>query len=295
MANVMPAAEVDISVDLVRALLAEQHADLADREVSFAGEGWDAAMFRLGEDLAVRVPRRAMSAPGAVVEARWLPVLAPGLPLAIPAPVRVGAPTGFFPWTWTVVPWFAGDAWADASVRDPFEAATALGWFVRSLGIAAPADAPYNPYRGTPLAMRDEAFRARVAALCDLIDGPAALAAWEAVLATPVYGGPNRWVHGDLHPANLVVRDGVLTAVIDWNDLCGGDNASDLAAAWMCFDDAERGAFQAAVGEQDDDAWARGRGWALSHAIACLESSADNPRMHAIGQRTLAAVLRDCG
>jgi aminoglycoside phosphotransferase (APT) family kinase protein len=287
----MPAAEVDLNVDLVRALLTEQHPDLADRDIRFAGEGWDAAMFRLGADLAVRVPRRALSAPGADVEVRWLPQLAPTLPLAIPAPVRVGTPTEFYPWTWTVVPWFEGDAWADVGVRDPFEAATSLGWFVRALAATAPDDAPKAVYRGTPLAMRDEPFRSRVETLGDLVDGPAALAAWEKALAAPEYAGPNRWLHGDLHPANVIVEDGVLIAVIDWNDLCGGDYASDLAAGWMCFDGAQREVFRASVGDVDDDTWERARGWALSHAIACLESSADNPRMNAIGRRTLDEVL----
>ncbi len=289
----MPAAEVDISVDLVRALLTEQHPDLADRDVRFAAEGWDAAMFRLGDDLAVRIPRRALSAPGADVEVRWLPTLAPVLPLPIPSPVRVGAPTDAYPWSWTVVPWFEGAAWADAPVRDGFEAATTLGWFVGALAAPAPAEAPPPSYRGTPLSMRDDALRARIETLGDSIDTAVVLEAWEAALAAPSYDGPSLWVHGDLHPANLVVRDGTLVAVIDWNDLCGGDWASDLAAAWMCFGELERETFRAAVGSVDDASWARGRGWALGHAIACLEGSADNPRMHEVGRRTLNAVLSD--
>ncbi|MBA2608514.1 MAG: phosphotransferase [Actinobacteria bacterium] len=289
----MPAAEVEISVDLVRALLEDQHPDLAERGISYAAEGWDAAMFRLGDDLAVRIPRRALSAPGADIEIRWLPQIAPHLPLPVPAPVRSGSPTPFFPWSWTVVPWFHGQTWADAPVRDGFEAATTLGWFVGALAAPAPPDAPKPMYRGTPLIMRDVAMRQRVATLGDAIDGSAVLAAWCAALSVPDLDGPRRWLHGDLHPANVVVRDARVVAVIDWNDLCGGDWASDLAAGWMCFGPAEREVFRAAVGSVDDDSWARGRGWALNHAVACLESSADNPRMRAVGERTLDAVLAD--
>ena len=287
----MPPAEVEISLELVRALLREQHPDLASLDLRFENEGWDSAIFRLGDDLAVRMPRREINAVLVPVEMRWLPTLAPKLPLPVNAPVREGAPGCGFPWAWSVCPWFDGATWADAPPRDPYEAATVLGMFVGALGHDAPHDAPVNPYRGGPLTDRDAALRARVDQLGDTIDRDAVLAVWDEALGAE----PNAqrvWVHGDLHPANIVVRDGVLAAVIDWVDLCAGDTAYDLAAAWFCFDDAaEREVFRGSTGVQDNATWARARACALSHAVACLANSADNPRMHEVGERTLRAVL----
>jgi aminoglycoside phosphotransferase (APT) family kinase protein len=211
--------------------------------------------------------------------------------LPINAPVRAGEPGCGFPWQWTIVPWFDGAAWADAGVRDQFEAATILGMFLAALGKDAPADAPTNPYRGGPLTDRDAPLRARVDQLGDTIDRGAVLALWDDALAAPP-ATTRRWVHGDLHPANIVVRDGVLVAVIDWVDLCAGDTAYDLAAGWFCFEDpAARAVFQSSTGIDDDATWVRARACALSHAIAVLANSADNPRMHTVGERTLRAVL----
>jgi aminoglycoside phosphotransferase (APT) family kinase protein len=290
----MPAAEVDINVELVRALLAEQHPDLGGLEARFENEGWDSAIYRLGDDLAVRLPRRAMNAALLPGELKWLPRLAAQLPLPISAAIRVGEPGCGYPWPWSITPWFDGASWADAPVRDPFEAATTLGWFVRALGVDAPSDAPANPYRGGPLSDRDPAFRDRIAQLGSTIDPSPLLAVWDEALAAPL-NSARRWLHGDLHPANIVVQAGVITAVIDWVDLTAGDVAYDLAAAWLCFDDpAARATFMATTGVSDDATWVRARGCALSHGLACLATSADNARMHAVGRRTVDAVLSDC-
>jgi aminoglycoside phosphotransferase (APT) family kinase protein len=289
----MPEAEVEISVGLVEALLAEQHPDLAALEVRFENEGWDSAIFRLGDDLAVRMPRRAINAALLPDEMRWLPTLAPRLPLPVNEPVRVGAPGCGYPWAWSVSRWFDGATWADADVRDPFEAATVLGMFVGALGYPAPDDAPRNPYRGGPLSDRDAPLRARVDQLGSTIDRDAVLGMWDDALDASV-NSARVWVHGDLHPANIIVRDGLLVAVIDWVDLCAGDTAYDLAAAWFCFDDpAARAVFQSSTGVDDEATWIRARACALSHAVACLANSADNARMHAVGERTLRAVLAD--
>lgn len=289
----MPAAETDISVALVEALVAEQHPDLADRELRFENEGWDSAIYRLGPDLAVRLPRRAMNAALLPEELRWMPELAPRLPLPVSAPVRVGQPGCGYPWPWSITPWFDGASWADVDVDDVVSAARSLGGFVQALAFDAPPDAPVNPYRGGPMTDRDLAVRDRVAQLGASIDTERVLALWdEALSARPARR--RLWVHGDLHPANIVVRDGRISAVIDWVDLNAGDRAYDLAAAWICFDDVRaREAFIGAAEETDEATWERARGCALSHALACLASSADNPRMHAVGQRTLDAVLAD--
>ena len=290
----MPPAEVPISVELVRCLVGAQHPDLGDQAIEFASEGWDSAVFRLGADLAVRLPRRQITADLVPNELRWLPILAAALPLPISAPVREGRPGCGYPWSWSITTWFDGDTWAESEVEDMRQAAVALGRFVAALGVEAPAEAPGNPYRGGPLTDRDPAFRERVILLNDSIDTTAVTRTWDAALATAP-ADDRRWLHGDLHPANIVVDDGQVVAVIDWVDLSAGDRAYDLAAAWMCFpDDADdRAAFVDATEVDDAGTWQRARACALSHSLACLASSADNERMRAIGERTLRAVLAD--
>ena len=287
----MPAAEVDIDASLVRSLLDAHHPDLSTLALKRVGEGWDNVMFRLGRDLAVRVPRRAMAAPLVLHEQRWLPELAPRLPLRIPVPIRVGGPTDAFPWSWSVVPWIDGEAVSDTTLRDPHGAAVALGEFVRALARPAPPDAPPNPYRGVPLAERATETEARIAQLADEIDAPAVLAVWRDLAATPVWLGPKVWLHGDLYPGNIVATDGVLSAVIDFGDITSGDPATDLAAGWMLFEGDDLAAFRSAAGGCDDDTWRRARAWALLHAVACISSSADNARVDAIGRATFARVV----
>lgn len=291
MVDRMPPAEVPISADLVRALIREQHPDLADRPVEFVSEGWDSAVYRVGDDLAARMPRRRITAHRVPHELRWMPALAPRLPLPIPAPVRSGRPGCGYPWAWSITRWFDGATWAESTGVDTRAAAAALGGFVGALGGEAPEDAPANPYRGGPLTDRDRPLRERVALLGDRVDGAVVLDLWcDALDNEPATS--RRWLHGDLHPANIVVHGGRIAAVVDWVDLSAGDRAYDLAAAWMCFGDADdRAAFVAATGVRDAAAWLRARGCALSHAIACLAGSADNARMHRIGENTLSAIL----
>lgn len=290
-----PAAEVVVDEGLVGRLLAEQHPDLADLARRETSSGWDNVVFRLGDDLAVRLPRRAMSAPLAEHEQRWLPGLAAALPLPIPAPVRAGRPGCGYPWSWSVVPWFAGDGADLVPPADLGATAVVLGAFLAALHRPSPPEAPVNAMRGVPLAVRDGLFRERAERLAI---SAAVLPAWERACAAPPDPGPARWVHGDLHPGNMVVADGRLAAVLDFGDLTGGDRAVDLAVAWKLLPVEHRSAFRSAAGARDpvDDAtWARARGNALAHAVACLESSDDFPRTAAIGRRTLDAVLTDPG
>jgi len=291
----MPAAEVEITVDVVRALLHDQHPDLADLSLELVGEGWDNVMYRLGGDYSVRLPRREIAAPLVRYEQEWLPKLAPRLPLPIPAPLRVGVPALGYPWHWSVLPWFEGEMAESAQLRDPYEAATTLGWFVRELNTPAAEDAPVNQYRGGPLSSRFDVVVERIAELPDEFDRSALLRIWEELRDVPVYEGRPLWVHGDLHPANLIVRDGVLSAVIDFGDLTGGDRSVDIAGGIMLFDPGPLEVFRDAAGVgADDDLWLRAYGWALLHGVYCVSNSADNPVINAVGRKTVAAVLRDC-
>lgn len=291
----MPAAEVDLDATLVRALLAHQHPDLAGLALVEVAEGWDNVLYRLGDDLAVRLPRRAMGAALVANEQRWLGVLAPRLPLPVPVPVRVGRPGLGYPWSWSITRWFPGQPAAVTPPAEPAEAAVALGQFLAALHVAAPAEAPANPWRGVPLAERSAVTLDRIARLAGHLDAEAAEAAWRTALAAPPWPGPPVWLHGDLHPANLVVDAGRLTAVVDFGDITSGDPATDLSVAWMLLPPEHRAAFRRAAGPVDDDTWVRARGAALAHALACLAHSADNPMMAAVGRRTLDAVLADAG
>ena len=289
----MPTADVVVDEVLVRRLLTEQHPELASLPLTDAVVGWDNVTYRLGPELAVRLPRRLMSAPLIEREQRWLPELAPWLPLPIPAPIRVGRPGAGYPWSWSVCPWLAGAPAATSPPRDPQQAAEALGEFLRALHLAAPPDAPANPFRGVPLSARDDAMHARIVQLAHELDIDAVLGLWSEVLAVPAWRGPQLWLHGDLHPANVLVHQGRISAVIDFGDITSGDPATDLSVGWMMFDHRARVTLREAVGDVDDDTWARARGWALALAVAILAGSADNQVMQGIARRTLATALTD--
>lgn len=287
----MPAAEADVSPDLARRLLADQHPDLAGRPLGVLAAGWDNLVCRLGDDLLVRLPRRAAAAGLVGHEQRWLPHLAPRLPLPVPAPVRIGRPGPGYPWPWSVVPYLPGRVAAAAPPTDPAAAAVDLGRFLAALHTPAAPDAPPNAHRGIPLAGRAAGVAEQAALLADDSLRDAVLHVWHAVSAAPAWTGPPLWLHGDLHPANLLVHEGRISAVIDFGDLTSGDPATDLAVAWMLLPAGHRDAFRHAYGAADDATWTRARGWALALALVFATHSADNPAMLGIGHRTLGAVL----
>ena len=290
-ASEQPAAEVDIDAGLVRRLLDEQHPDLASLDLELVAAGWDNVMFRLGRDFAVRLPRRQVAVPLIEHEQRWLPELAKRLPVPIPAPVRVGVAGCGYPWPWSVCPWLPGTMAATA-VLDELGVADDLARFLTALSTPAPADAPANPVRGVPLQERDESMRTRLAQVAELVDVVAVRAEWDRALRVQEWQGPPMWLHGDLHPANLLVERGRLSAVIDFGDITAGDPATDLLVAWTVLGPGARQRLRVAV-DADEATWRRGRGWALLHGVACVSSSADNELIAAIGRRTVAEVLAD--
>lgn len=290
----MPAAEVDVNDDLVAGLLRDQHPDLARLPLRPLAHGWDNVSFRLGDDLVVRLPRRAAAVDLMTNEQRWLGELAPRLPLPIPAPVRIGRPGPTYPWPWSVVPWLAGSSWEASPPTDSGPAARRLGAFLAALHVPAPLDAPHNPLRGVPLAERAERFDAAVGALGGRIDAARCRSTFAGLADAAVWDGAPTWLHGDLHPLNLVVADGELAAVIDFGDVCAGDPATDLAVAWMVLPPADHRAFREAAGARravDDATWQRSRAWAVALAVAFLAGSDDHPVIASIGRRTLAAAL----
>ncbi|HEY6922682.1 MAG TPA: aminoglycoside phosphotransferase family protein [Steroidobacteraceae bacterium] len=288
-----PAAEVKIDEPLILALLREQHPDLAHLPRVPVDAGWDNVMLRLGDSLCLRFPRRATAAALIEHEQTWLPGLSKSLPLATPVPLRVGLPGCGYPWRWSIVPWLAGEA-ADQSPPAASEA-TRLGEFLRALHTPAPAGAPLNPVRGVALEQRAstvEERMQRLAAMAVPIVTAEIYRIWEAALAAPLDVGPT-WLHGDLHARNVLVDDGRLTGVIDWGDVTAGDRATDLAAVWMLFADAEaRSRALVASGSVTQATYLRAKGWAVSFGVVLLDSGlVDHPRHAAMGEKTLRRVL----
>jgi aminoglycoside phosphotransferase (APT) family kinase protein len=287
----MPAAEIEITVDLVHALVAEQHPDLADLELSLVANGWDNTIFRLGSTLAVRVPRRQAGADLVDHEHRWVPGMVERLPIPIAAPVRLGRPSNVYPWSWSICPWFDGEVAADVVLSKPSADAERLGAFVAALHQPAPAEAPFNANRGQPIAELRPRVVANVELLGPQIDARPVLERFERLAAVDEWTGRPLWLHGDLHSANLVVVDGAICAVLDFGDITSGDPAVDLAVAWMLFDEETRCVFRTAVGGVDDAMWGRAQAWALHFALLYVLNSADSDRFQRMGQSLLATVL----
>jgi aminoglycoside phosphotransferase (APT) family kinase protein len=245
-------------------LLAAQFPDWADLALDrVPSAGTDNALYRLGDDRVVRLPRIHWAVGGVDKDSRWLPMLAPLLPVSIPVPLAKGAPAEGYPWEWGVYPWLAGENPTPQGVSESL--ATDVAEFVEALHRVDLRDGPLA-FRGAPLATRDKPTREAIDALEGMIDTDAATAAWEAALEAPEWSGPPVWVHSDVLPGNLLVQGGRLTGVIDFSGIGVGDPACDLMIAWALFSGENREAFRAAL-TVDDATWARGRGHALSQAL----------------------------
>lgn len=288
--------ELEIGEALVRGLLTTQMPEWERLPLApVPSAGTDHALYRLGAALLVRLPRTPAAAMQVEKERRWLSRLAPHLPLAIPELVASGRPAGAYPLTWSVYRWIPGAPPAPGQLSESTEAAASLGGFAGALravdATSAPAPGAHNFHRGVPLADRDGATREALSRL--VLDERRAVAVWDAALRAPAWDGPPAWLHGDLLPANLLVRDGQLAAVIDFGGLAAGDPACDLLPAWAVFGPGARATFLASAG-LDDAAWARGRGWALSvGAIALPYYAETNPAFAAVARRMIEQALED--
>lgn len=287
--------ELAVGEDLVRRLLSEQLPHLAHLPLRrFASTGTVNAIVRLGDGLYVRLPRVPAWADDLAKELAWLPRLAPALPLRVPEPVAVGAPTDEFPHPWAVFRWLPGAPYAVGSV-DEVVAARRLAGFVTALrGVAVPAGAPPGGRR--PLAELDEATRDALERSRHLLDTDRALAAWDCALAAPVFDpvvAPRVWLHGDLLPPNVLVDTGRIAAVLDFGSLGVGDPAADTIAAWTMFTRLGRTAYREALGV-DDATWERARGYALTQAALIVPYyEHTNPDFSAMARRTVDMVLED--
>jgi aminoglycoside phosphotransferase (APT) family kinase protein len=264
-------ADIKITADLVRDLLQEQHPDLAGLTIREVAGGWGNQMWRLGDELAVRMQRMDPDPELQFKERRWLPVLAPRLPLPVPTPVRFGEPSERFPKHWTVMTWVPGEPLDHATISRGAHAADTLAGFLRALHVEAPAEAPIATDRGAHPRDCTGGFEDffQAVALDDIAADIAAdvRAVWDDAVAAPTWAGPPMWVHGDLHPANVVVSDGTLSGIVDFGSLFAGDPAWDLAAAWVLLPAGTASQFFDTYAQADEAAIRRARGLA---AMKCL-------------------------
>ncbi|MFI6499183.1 aminoglycoside phosphotransferase family protein [Nonomuraea typhae] len=270
----MTHTEIEITAELVRDLLRDQHPDLADHPVRLGAVGWDNQLWRLGDDLAVRLPWQG-TGELLLKEHTWLPSLAQRLPLPIPVPQRLGKPSSRFPHPWIVTTWVPGEPADRAPVTRGAEAADALAAFLTALHQPAPEQMDTTGRgRGGPLASSSEWVARQLASATELglvPDPDAVRAVWEDAASAPDWAGPLLWLHGDLHAANVLTADGALCGVVDFGDLFAGDPACDLSAAWTLLPDGAADRFYAAYQPTPDAATLRrARGWAVIRALVCL-------------------------
>lgn len=290
----MPPATVDVTAAAVRRLIRRQRPDLAGFSLIQIANGWDNVTFRLGDELAVRLPRRAEAVPLILHEQQYLPGIAGRLPVAVPVPVHAGQPTPDFPWPWSIVTWVHGTSAVGVRPADRRPAAAGLAAFLMSLHLPADTGVPVNPLRGVPLRDRDGDVLERFEDGERYPQAAELRGVWAEACAAQAWDGPAMMLHGDLHPANiLLAADGSLAGVIDFGDVGAGDPAVDLAVGWLMFDAGARRQFIGAFGPSiDGDTWTRARGWALVLSTAMVSNSDDNPRMFSVGKFGMRQVLK---
>ncbi len=289
-----PRAELKINADLVYSLLTQQHPDLIYLPIYLVDAGWDNVIFRLGDKFSVRLPRHQVAAKLIEHEQTWLPLRADRLPIPIPTPYRIGKPTQNYPWRWSVLPWLAG---VTADQEEPHaNQAKLFIRILRSLHLPAPLNAPKNAVRGVPLSQRAVSVEERLKRLenkTNLITRKIRNI-WHKALKAPV-DVRDKWLHGDLHPRNILVKNGAIAGIIDWGDITSGDIATDLASIWMLF--SEQNIRQQAIAEYGNVSEAtrlRSLGWAILFSVVLIDTGlVDNPRHKAIGERTLRHISED--
>ena len=287
--------QVPVTIHQVRRLVARQFPHWQGLPIRPVEEsGTDHVLYRLGDELVVRLPIIDWAVAQAETDERWLPVLASHLTLPVPVPVAIGRPGEGYPWPWSVVPWIEGET-PTADNLDLGVAAHDLARFVLSLHGISRNEGPVRSgtSRGAPLSNLDGDIRSLIADLTDEIDAPAVTQVWHEAVAASAWDGPSVWIHGDLTPGNLIVRDNRLAAVIDFSGLGLGDPAPDLAPAWNLFAGASRTTFRNALG-YDGATWARGKGWVLAPALQGLRYyRTSRPEFAAAARQRIDAVVGD--
>ncbi|MCF0095798.1 aminoglycoside phosphotransferase family protein [Micromonospora sp. MH99] len=293
----MHADQMDVSADVVAALVAEQFPRWRGLPVRpLRSAGTVNALFRLGTEFVLRFPLRPSADPALRDELRreqeHAVLLAAHLPIAVPEPLGLGAPGDGYPGSWTAYRFIPGETARADRIDDPDVFARDLAAVVVALhGIDTGGRSWPGFGRGGPLADQDAGVRAALAVSGELTDTDALAEVWDRCRNARRNDPADVWIHADLMPGNLLVRDGRLVAVIDLESVTVGDPAVDLMPAWNLLDLGPRETYRRALGV-DDATWERGRGWALEQAINALPYYVDtNPVMAGIARHTLRAVL----
>jgi aminoglycoside phosphotransferase (APT) family kinase protein len=281
-----------MSATLVEELVRGQHSDLLTGPLREMPAGFDNTIWRMGDDLVVRLPRRQIAVPLLKSEQRWLPELAARLPLLVPVPLRVGRPSELFPWPWTITKWIEG---TPGNLVEPTvlrHAARPLGDFFRALHREAPKDAPTNAFRDVLLRRHDGVFHDRLDQTDDSVRRDDVLRVWEASLDADPWTAAPQWIHGDPHPANLIVRDEVLVGVVDFGDLCAGDPATDLAGGLLALPFDALDTFFRAYGTPNEATVKRTLGWAVHFGLMfILLGESDEPTYGPVGLRAISNAI----
>ena len=285
-----------ITADLVHRLVADQFPQWADQPITpVEQEGWDNRTYRLGETLSVRLPTAEGYVAAVAKEDRWLPVLAPQLPVAVPEPVATGRPGAGYPHPWSVRRWLPGRPISRDRLSDPVGFARTLAGFLRALWAAAPADdsaadaaaGRHSFYRGCPPGWYDAEVESALATLGERVDQDAARAVWRTALASRWSQAPV-WFHGDIAAGNLLVdSSGRLSAVIDFGTSGIGDPACDLVIAWTLLPERARAEFRNGTG-LDGATWARARGWALWKSLIMAAAAQSSTAQSSAAQSSAA-------
>lgn len=289
--------EVDIDIAIVQNLVASQFPQFSKLNIKpVTGSGTDNVMFRLGNDMSIRLPRKSDAEQAIIKECTWLPKLAPYLPLSIPKPLTQGKASENYPFTWSICRWHEGQNASLDQIACPNQMAKGLADFITALQRIDTKGGPLPTHplnRGVPLAVRNEITRASIKELDSMIDSQTATAVWEDALKLPVWQNPPVWIHGDLHYGNLLACKGKLTTIIDFGAMRIGDPACDLMTAWNLFDDGIRKTYRQAL-NVDEATWLRGRAWALSVAVHALSYYKDtNPFFANLSLCTINEVVSD--
>ncbi|EDX84805.1 Phosphotransferase enzyme family, putative [Synechococcus sp. PCC 7335] len=288
-----PTAEIEIDEALVQDLLRSQYPSVCNLPIRRMDSGWDNQLFRLGESLTVRLPRRHIAAQLIETEQIWLPILSARLPIPVPSPIYCGKPSDRYPWSWSVLPWIEG---VSAYVETPsIGESERFAAFLRSLHVPAPSSVPFNPFRSVSLASRS----AQITAWMQQLDQTTSLitptikAIWKSAINPKLTFEP-QWIHGDLHPQNVLVNQGKISGVIDWGDMTVGDPALDLAAIWMIFPQPSERQQLLRHYDATPSLIQCAKGWAVFFAtVFSTHGDADDPVQVQMGQRIFQNLEQD--
>lgn len=285
--------EIDINAVLVRQLLDSQFPVWADSRLRvLSGLGTDNAMYMLGDDKVVRLPRTARSATNIEKERLWLPKLAPFLPVSIPTILGRGSPAARYPLPWIIYRWMEGQPPYAESMLDHHQAAIDLGNFVAEMRKISSLKGP-RCKRGQPLSTRDEETRVAITELSNIYDVNLLIDMWESALAAPLWSDDPVWIHGDLHPGNILTQNRRVTAVLDFGAAGVGDPACDMMVGWTLLTSETRQIFRSIV-QPDHATWARGLGWALTFGIVGYPYyRVSNPKFARIAKRAIDQTIAE--